>query len=200
MIAARGEASHVAGSSGAPAVMISADSVTASLVFVVPFAGAPAPLAGARGSGGVAPRTSLLAWAGGEAVTRPAGLIDPWARRINLEDLARLLHERHRGYDRRVKVRDLGAAVLGMVPKHGSAQDVALRETVSKLVDAGLPIGTEPGPDGGIWWIATEHERLGVLVPLMGLVRSLQRRIDAVQHASLDFRLPTGAVQQERLL
>jgi hypothetical protein len=66
-------------------------------------------------------------------VTRPGGLIDPWARRINLEDLARLLHDRHRGHDRRVKVRDLGAAILGVVPKHGSAQEVALREAVSKL-------------------------------------------------------------------
>jgi hypothetical protein len=131
------------------------------------------------------------------AMTRPAGLIDHWARRIRLEDLARLLFERHRDYERRVKVRDLGAALLGVVPRHGSAQEVALREAVSKLVEKCLPIGTEPGADGGVWWIASEDERRGVLVPLMGQVRALQRRIEAVQHAPLDFRLPTG---QEQLL
>jgi hypothetical protein len=59
-----------------------------------------------------------------------------------------------------------------------------------------IQLGSEPGPEGGVWWLNDEHER-GVLIPLMAQFRALQRRIDAVQHAPLDFRLPGG---QERLI
>jgi hypothetical protein len=64
-------------------------------------------------------------------------------------------------------------------------------------VDAGLPIGGEPGGSGGLYWIATEPERQAVLIMLRAQLRGLQRRVDAGQHAQLDgFQFPAG---QERL-
>lgn len=123
---------------------------------------------------------------------KPTQLIDPWREQIDLEKLARLFYERHRGRGSRVKVRDLSSRVLGVKAEHGSAPDVALRDAVKELRARGLPIGTLDGPEGGIFWIATEEERRETLQMLYAQRAAILRTIALLESAELAWRPPPG--------
>lgn len=131
-------------------------------------------------------------------MSRPSGMIDPLLDKIDLGDLAHFMFSRHRGRAKRVKTRDVAAAVLGVVARHGSAEDVSIREAIGQLVAAGCPIAGESGPDGGFFWLDSEAERQAALIPLRASLRTLQRRIDALQSASLHC-IPDLIPGQQRL-
>lgn len=117
---------------------------------------------------------------------RPNELIDPWRARIDLAGLADLLFTKYRGRARRVKLKHLGVELLGVVPDHGSGPEVALREAIGQLRDEGAPVGTEAGPDGGVWWLETEAERMAVLAQLEAQHRTVGRMIEKLRAASLE--------------
>jgi hypothetical protein len=119
---------------------------------------------------------------------KPTGLIEPWRSQIDLEKLARLLYDRYRGRALRVKIRDLATRVLGVAAGHGSAPEVALRTAIHELRSRGLPIGTLDGPDGGVFWIASEDERRDVLRMLYAQRQTLLRTIAQLQAAPLHWR------------
>lgn len=125
---------------------------------------------------------------------KPRGLIDPYAEQIDPRRLARRLYDRHQGKARRIKLRDLAHSLLGIPSRHGSAPEVALRNALSQLRAQGLPIGSLDGPDGGIFWIATDEERREALRGLYAQRRALQRAIDALESAQLEWREPEGQV------
>ena len=67
-----------------------------------------------------------------------------------------------------------------------------MRERLAELVKDGLPIASEPGPEGGIWWLETEQERMAAMGPLIQQQRALSHRIDSLRTASLAYRPPRG--------
>lgn len=123
---------------------------------------------------------------------KPTGMIEPYAQLLDPERIARLLYDRHRGKARRIKLKDLGIVMFGEIIKRDGAAGVALRNTVSGMIDHGVPIGSEPGPDGGYYWIATETERREVVALLRSQIYTVQRRCEAILGASLEYRAPRG--------
>lgn len=102
------------------------------------------------------------------------------------QEIVALLRARANGRERRMKL-EFMAVVLGFRDwQHGNATDVAIRNAVSDLVNEGCPLASEPGPDGGVWWIGNEDERRGALALLHAQVRALTQRIKHLEVASLD--------------
>ena len=113
--------------------------------------------------------------------TRPDHLLDGPRQSLDVPRLVRHLQTHCLGRQRRQKVRELCLLLFGRLAKHGAADEVVLREALHDLVRDGAPIGTEPGPDGGVWWLATVEEWRAVVATAEAQVTTLQRRLMALR-------------------
>jgi len=129
-------------------------------------------------------------------VATPVELIAPYRAQLDRAALAGRLQAGHRGRAQRIKLRDLAVVCFGQTATHGSAREVALRSVLAELVQQGAAIATEPGPDGGVWWLADETERQAVLSQLALQIKALRARVTQLERA----RLATWSPAQGTLL
>lgn len=91
----------------------------------------------------------------------------------------------HSGRHNRCKVRHLSAHLFGTGCGHGSGREVLIRNTIADLVARGVPIGSAPGPRGGVYYFTSEDERRQALRALRKQVNALKDRMANLRNVFL---------------